>query len=172
MISIIVAVDRNNAIGLNNQLLCYLPDDLKYFKRVTSGHTVIMGRQTYESLPVKPLPNRKNIVISKTLTALPAGCTLVQSVEEACKQCNSDEESFVIGGAQIYAQMLPVAQKLYVTRIHHSFDADVWFPEIKDEEWQLQTVEQHAPDEKHPYAFSFEVFTRIRQSGYVPDCFT
>jgi dihydrofolate reductase len=134
MISVIVAVDLNNAIGLNNQLLCYLPDDLKYFKRVTSGNTVIMGRHTCDSLPVKPLPNRKNIVISKTLTALPDGCTLVQSVEEACNQCNSAEECFVIGGAQIYAQMLPIAQKLYVTRIHHSFDADVWFPEIKDEE--------------------------------------
>ena len=161
MISIIVAIDRNNAIGLNNQLLCHLPDDLKYFKKVTSGHTVVMGLRTYESLPVKPLPNRKNIVISDTVIPLPAGCILTQSIEEACRQCNTAEECFVIGGAQIYRQMFPFAQKLYITRIYHSFDADVWFPEIKDEEWQLQTIEQHTPDEKHIYAFSFETYTRI-----------
>ena len=160
MISIIVAVDQNNAIGLQNRLLCHLPNDLKYFKRITSGHPVIMGRRTFESLPVKPLPNRHNIIISKSLTlSLPDGCTLVHSIEEACKLCGETEECFVIGGAQIYRQMLPLAQKLYITRIHHSFEADTWFPKIKVSDWRLQSFTLNDPDEKHAYAYSFEVYT-------------
>ncbi|MDR1156354.1 MAG: dihydrofolate reductase [Bacteroidales bacterium] len=163
MISIIVAVDRNNAIGLNNRLLCHLPNDLKYFKRVTSGHAVVMGRRTYESLPVKPLPNRENIIISKSLTAPAPGCVPVSSVEEACNHCNGAEEYFVIGGAQVYRQMMPMAQKLYITRIHHVFEADAWFPEINAGKWRQQSAEWNEPDEKHPYAYSFEVYTRIKQ---------
>ncbi len=162
MISIIVVVDQNNAIGLNNRLLCHLPNDLKYFKRVTSGHPVIMGRHTYESLPVKPLPNRKNIVISLSLTGPLPGCVLVPSIEEACKHCDDTEECFVMGGAQIYRQMMPQAQKLYVTRIHYSFEADVFFPEIEEATWQQQSAEWNEPDERHPYAYSFEVYTRVR----------
>ena len=166
MISIIVAVDQNNAIGLNNRLLCYLPNDLKYFKRITSGHPIIMGRRTYESLPVKPLPNRHNIVISKSLTAsLPIGCTLVRSIEEVRKLCGDAEECFVIGGAQIYRQMLPFAQKLYITRIHHSFDADTWFPEIKSDDWQLLSTTRNAPDDKHAWAYSFEMYTALSTSA-------
>ena len=160
MISIIAAIDQNNAIGLNNKLLCHLSNDLKYFKRVTSGHPVIMGWRTYESLPVKPLPNRKNIVICDLVTASAPGCILVFSIEEACAQCDNEEESFVIGGAQVYRQMMPLAQKLYITRVHHQFEADVWFPEIKTSEWQQQSVERNEPDEKHPYAYSFEVYTK------------
>jgi len=161
MISIIVAIDQNNAIGLNNNLLCYLSNDLKYFKRVTSGHPVIMGWRTYESLPVKPLPNRKNIVICDLPTASAPGCILVSSIEDACAQCNTAEECFVIGGAMVYRQMIHFAQKLYITRIHHAFEADVWFPEIKAGEWQQQSTVWNESDEKHPYAYSFEVYTRI-----------
>ena len=160
MISVIAAIDQNNAIGFNNRLLCHLPNDLKYFKRITAGHPVVMGWRTYESLPVKPLPNRKNIVICDLLNVSTPGCTLVSSIEEACAQCNSAEECFVIGGAQVYRQMLPLAQKLYITRIHHIFEADTWFPEIKTGEWQRQSAERNEPDEKHPYAYSFEVYTR------------
>ena len=160
MISIIVAVDQNNAIGLNNRLLCHLPNDLKYFKRVTSSHPVIMGRLTYESLPIRPLPNRKNIVISRSLTGSLPECHLAGSVEEACNLCNNAEESFVIGGAQLYRQMMPLAKKMYVTRIHHSFNADTWFPEIKTNEWLLYSTEYNAPDEKHQYAYSFEAYVR------------
>ncbi|MDR1172118.1 MAG: dihydrofolate reductase [Bacteroidales bacterium] len=162
MISIIVAVDQNNAIGLNNSLLCHMPNDLKYFKRVTSGRSVIMGRRTYESLPVKPLPNRTNIVISKSLTESLPGCVLVSSVEEACNHCSGAEECFVIGGAQVYRQMIPMARKLYITRIHHVFEADTRFPEINADEWQQQSADWNEPDEKHPYAYSFEVYTRIK----------
>ena len=160
MLSIIVAIDQNNAIGLNNRLLCHLPNDLKYFKRVTSSHPVIMGWRTYESLPVKPLPNRKNIVICDLLNVSSPGCILVHSIEEACKQCADAEENFVIGGAMVYRQMMPLAQKLYITRIHHSFEADVWFPEIKTGEWKLLSSKLNAPDEKHKYAYSFDVYIR------------
>ena len=160
MISLIAILDKNNAIGLNNSLLCHLPNDLKYFKRITSGHPVMMGWRTYESLPVKPLPNRKNIVICDLLDASAPGCTLVSSIKEACAQCNSAEEAFVIGGAQVYRQMIPLAQKMYLTRIDHEFEADVWFPEIKEADWRLQSVERHEPDDRHPYAYAFEVFER------------
>ena len=161
MISMIAAIDQNNAIGLNNRLLCYLPNDLKYFKRVSSGHPVIMGWRTYESLPIKPLPNRKNIVICDLKDVSTPGCFLVSSIDEACRPCDEAEECFVIGGAMVYRQMMPLAQKLYITRIHHEFEADVWFPEIKAGEWQLQSAERNEPDEKHLYAYSFEVYTRI-----------
>jgi dihydrofolate reductase len=160
MISIIVAIDQNNAIGFNNRLLCHLPNDLKYFKRITSGHPVVMGWNTYNSLPIKPLPNRKNIVICDLLNVSTPGCILVSSIEEACTNCDVAEESFVIGGAMVYRQMMPLAQKLYITRIHHSFEADVWFPEINAGEWQQQSAEWNESDEKHLYAYSFEVYTR------------
>ena len=161
MISMIAAIDQKNAIGLNNSLLCHLPNDLKYFKRITAGHPVIMGWRTYGSLPIKPLPNRKNIVICDLINVpAPTGCTLVSSIKEACNHCDDAEECFVIGGAMVYRQMMPLAQKLYITRIHHKFEADVWFPEIKADEWQLQSAERNEPDEKHLYAYSFEVYTR------------
>jgi len=160
MISIIAAIDQNNAIGLNNRLLCYLPNDLKYFKRITAGHTVIMGWRTYESLPFKPLPNRKNIVICDLINVSAPECILVSSIEEACISCDDAEECFVIGGAIVYRQMMPLAQKLYITRIQHQFDADVWFPEIKTGEWQLQSAERNEPDEKHLYTYTFEVYSR------------
>ena len=121
-----------------------------------------MGWRTYESLPVKPLPNRKNIVICDLQDASAPGCILVSSIEDAYAQCDDAEESFVIGGAQVYRQMIHFAQKLYITRIYHAFEADVWFPEIKAGEWQQQSTEWNEPDEKHPYAYSFEVYTRLR----------
>jgi len=161
MISIIAVIDKNNGIGLNNRLLCHLPNDLKYFKHITSEHPVIMGWRTYESLPIKPLPNRKNIVICDLINASSPGCILVSSIDEACKQCDDTEECFVIGGAQVYRQMIPLATKLYITRIHHVFEADVWFPEFTATEWQQQSVKWNASDEKHPYAYSFEVYTRV-----------
>jgi len=161
MISMIEVVDQNNGIGLNNRLLCHLPNDLKYFKRVTSGCPVIMGWRTYESLPVKPLPNRKNIVLCDLPNASSPGCIMVASIDEANAQCVEAEECFVIGGAQVYRQMMPMAQKLYITRIHHAFEADVWFPAIESSQWKQLTVEWNAPDEKHLYAYSFETYMRI-----------
>ncbi len=161
MISIIVVADQNNAIGLNNRLLCHLPNDLKYFKRITSGHPVIMGRHTYDSLPVKPLPGRKNIVVSRSLAEAPPGCILAPSIDEALKQCNEEEECFVMGGEQLYRQLLSYARKLYITRIDHRFEADAYFPVIDPEQWFLESSEPHEVDEKHLYPYTFEVYRRI-----------
>jgi dihydrofolate reductase len=159
MISIIAALDERYAIGQNNRLLAHLPNDLKYFKRITSGHPVIMGRRTYESLPVKPLPNRKNIVISASLSSVATGCLLAPSIDAALALCHTDEECFVIGGMQLYRQMMPLAQKLYITRIHHAFEsADAFFPEIDTAKWQLLAAEPHEPDPQHPYPYTFELF--------------
>jgi len=138
---------------------------MKYFKRVTSGHPVIMGWRTYESLPIKPLPNRKNIVVCDLTNVSAPECILVSSIEEVSEHCDEAEECFVIGGAMVYRQMMSLAQKLYITRIYHLFEADVWFPEIKAGEWQLQSTERNEPDEKHLYAYSFEVYTRIGSCG-------
>lgn len=159
MISIIAAIDQNNAIGFNNALLCHLPNDLKNFKRITLGHPVIMGRHTYESLPVKPLPGRKNIIISQSLTML-QDCIVVPDIEKACGLCSTSEECFVIGGAQIYRQMVKFVRKLYITRIHFQFKADTYFPCIDPQEWQLQSSERHEPDDKHLYAYSFEIYQK------------
>ncbi|MDR1809801.1 MAG: dihydrofolate reductase, partial [Prevotella sp.] len=127
LISIIAAIDENNAIGRNNKLLCHLPNDLKYFKSVTQGHTVIMGRKTFETLPNGALPNRRNIVISRNLSFRPEGCEVFQSLETAIDACRDEDEAFVIGGGSIYKAALPMADKLYITLIHYTFAASDTF---------------------------------------------
>lgn len=134
--SIIVAIADNNAIGLNNELLCHIPGDLKRFKQITSGHRVIMGRNTYLSLPNRPLKDRINIVISDRLDEFFTGCLMARSIEEVMSLCPAGEECFVIGGAMVYRQFLPHADKLYLTRIYKTFEADTFFPEINFEEWE------------------------------------
>src|SRR3972149_2923691 len=129
-ISIIVAIAENNAIGKNNELLWKLPDDLKRFKKITTGHTVIMGRRTFESLPAGALPNRKNLVISDIPGEVFENCQMAYSIEEALALCDENEEAFVIGGGMIYKHFLPHARKLYITKVHEEFDADTYFPEI------------------------------------------
>jgi len=157
MISIIAALDINNGIGFNNRLLCHLPDDLKRFKRITTGHTIIMGWNTYLSLPIKPLPNRKNIVLCDIPNAEAPGCILVSSMEEAILNSNWDGEKFIIGGAMVYKQFFPLAQKLYITRIYHEFKSDAWFPDIDPFDWQLQSSERHKADETE-YPYSYEIY--------------
>ncbi len=154
MISIIVAIAGNNAIGLNNELLWHIPEDLKRFKRITSGHKIIMGKRTYESLPVRPLPNRTSIVISDIPDDNYDGCIMAYSIEEALQHCGQDEECFIIGGGMVYRQFLPLADKLYITRVHKEFEADVFFPEIDPEEWEESEIEAPAdPDRKLDYTF-------------------
>jgi len=127
MLSIIVAVAENNAIGKDNDLIWYISDDLKRFKRLTTGHTILMGRKTYESLPNGALPKRENVVISRDRTLQLKGCTILNSVEEAIeKYANIPEEIFVIGGGSIYQELLPYAQKIYLTKVHASFEADIF----------------------------------------------
>lgn len=153
MLSIIAAVSKNRALGLNNRLLYRLPNDMKRFKNLTTGHTVIMGRRTYESLPKGALPNRRNIVLSRSLTTLP-GCEVYPSLEEALAHCAPDEQVFIMGGARVYAEALPMADRLCLTEVADTpQEADVFFPPYDG--WKEVTREDHDPDERHAQAYSF-----------------
>lgn len=158
-ISIVVAISSNNAIGKNNQLLWHLPADLKHFKNITTGHTIIMGRKTYDSIG-KPLPNRKNIVITRQHDLKIDGVEIANSLEEALSLCNTNEKIFVIGGAEIYRQALPLCDKIYLTRVHRHFDADAFFPELDNETWEEIEKEDYLPDEKNKYAYTFSTLVR------------
>lgn len=134
LVSLIVAISLNNAIGRNNQLLWHIGEDLKYFKKVTSGHTIIMGRKTWESLG-RPLPNRRNIVISRSQKAI-EGAEVFPSIEDALAACNTEREVFIIGGGEIYKQTLPIANRLYLTIVAQMIDdADTFFPVIDFTQW-------------------------------------
>ena len=161
MISIIVAIAENYAIGKKGDLLCHLPADLKHFKEITSGKTVLMGERTFYSLPKHPLPNRRNIVLTDVAGKTFEGAEAVYSLQELCAKVQGEEEAFVIGGGMVYRQMMPLADKLYITHIHHSWDdADTFFPEIKEDEWKLISSEEHKADEKNPYDFTFCTYNR------------
>ncbi len=144
MLSIIVAIANHNAIGVNNTLLCHIPGDLKRFKEITTGHTVIMGKRTWESLPNRPLLNRTNLVITDQPGEVIEGCLMAYSIEDAVRQCDPDQEAFVIGGGMVYRQFLPIADRLYITRVHKDFEADTFFPEIKADEWEVVSEEHHS----------------------------
>lgn len=160
-IAIIVAVDQQNGIGKQNDLLCHLPNDLKRFKELTLNHSVIMGRKTYLSLPKRPLPGRKNIVLTAQKGNLDGECVVVSSLESAFEAVKGEEEVFVMGGASVYEQALPQADKIYLTRIHHSFaEADVFFPAVDLDQWQLVAKEEHRADERHCYDYTFETYIR------------
>ncbi len=161
MLSLIVAIDENNAIGINGDMLCHLPNDLRHFKETTQGHTVIMGKRTLFSLPKYPLPNRRNIVLSSQPDTTIQGVEWVTSIEEAKQAIQPDEEAFITGGGVVYKQFMPIADKLYITHIHHAFKAaDTYFPAIRSEEWQLVSEERHEADERHAYAYSFCEYIR------------
>ena len=153
-ISIIVAIAQNFAIGKNNDLLFHLPNDLKHFKEITSGHTIIMGRNTLLSLPKWPLPNRRHIVITDKPDDYFEGCETVFSIDEALEKVKQEDEAFVIGGGMIYRQFYPVAGKIYLTVVHKDFDADVYFPEINYEEWEEMGREDFH-DEKNNFNYSY-----------------
>jgi len=159
-ISIIVAIANNFAIGLNNQLLWHIPADLKRFKKITSGHQVIMGKLTYLSLPVRPLPNRTNIVITDNHEESFEGCTTVYSIDEALYLCNEKEESFVIGGGSVYRQFLPLCNKLYITMVHKDFEADTFFPRFEMDQWKLIVREDHDSDGLNDFSYSFLTFEK------------
>lgn len=158
-LSMIAAVGENLELGYKNQLLCHLPVDLRHFKEITSGHTVLMGDKTWESLPKKPLPNRRNIVITLDDVTFP-DCETVHSIEDALSLLNGEEEAFVMGGATMYRLFLPHADKLYLTRIVSAFTADVYFPAIKDEDWTLVESEFVPKDEKNAYDLYFQTLIR------------
>lgn len=155
-ISIIVATDKNRAIGFENKLLYWLPNDLKRFKALTTGHTIIMGRKTFESLPKGALPNRRNIVLSHQEQIVFAGAELFSSLEDALAHCSEEEEVFIIGGASVYREALPIAHKLRITVIQdEATQADAFFPEIDKKVWKEIGREDHPADEKHLYPYSF-----------------
>lgn len=161
MLSIIVAIGENYEIGRKNQLLCHLPDDLKYFKKVTGDHSVIMGENTYLSLPKRPLPKRRNIVLTLDKGKVYEGCEMAYSIDEALNLCMPEEETFIMGGASVYRQFFPLCNKLYITRMQAGFpDADVFFPVINGEEWQLISEKAHAADDKHCCDFIFQVYIK------------
>lgn len=161
MISIIVAIAENYAIGKKGDLLCHLPADLKHFKEITTGCTVLMGERTFFSLPKHPLSNRRNIVLTDVAGKTFEGAEAVYSLDELVAKVLPEEEAFVIGGGMVYRQMMPRADKLYITHIHHSWeDADTFFPEINESEWQLATSERHEADEKNPYAYTFCTYNK------------
>lgn len=162
MITLIAAAAENNALGKNNEMLWHLPDDFKRFKQVTTGHHIIMGRKTFESFP-KPLPNRTHIVISRQADYVKEGCIVVNSLEEAIQIAPKDQETFVIGGGEIYALALPIADKIDLTRVHATFEADAFFPDFDASAWQLTTEEYHPKDEKHQYDFTFQTYIRPNQ---------
>lgn len=159
-ISIIVAIAENNAIGKDNQLLWQLSDDLKRFKKYTTGHTVIMGRNTFLSLPNGALPNRRNIVITDREGEVFEECEMAYSLEEATALAGSDDECFIMGGGMVYRQMLPLAGRLYLTTVHHSFDADTFFPEIDFSQWSEVASEYVEADSKNEYPSTFRLFVR------------
>lgn len=160
-ISIIVAIARNYAIGKDNQLLWHLSDDLKRFKKLTTGHTIIMGRKTFESLPVKPLPDRRSIVISDNINEVLEGCIMAYSINEAIDKADPISENFVIGGGSIYSQFLPIANKLYLTMVHKNFEADTFFPEIDFNEWLEIEKSEKMIDEKNNLTYSYLTYERI-----------
>ncbi|ESU30233.1 hypothetical protein G3A_23025 [Bacillus sp. 17376] len=161
MISLIWAMDENRVIGYHNQLPWRLPEDLKFFKRVTMGHPIAMGRKTYESIG-KPLPGRENIVITRDENYGPEGCTVIHSIEEMLAYAieNKSEEIFVIGGAEIFKEVLHHADKLYLTMIHHQFEGDTFFPVFDIDKWELESREIGLTDEKNPYDYEFLIYKR------------
>src|SRR3978361_420580 len=141
IISDVVAIAENHAIGKNNQLLWYLPADLKHFKNITTGHTIIMGRKTYDSVG-KPLPNRRNIIITRQDIAI-EGCEVVKSIEEALALSADEKEVFIVGGAEIYRQSIHLTDRIYLTIVHQKFDADTFFPAIDNTEWRETAREDY-----------------------------
>ncbi|MFT2009553.1 dihydrofolate reductase [Pontibacter sp. 13R65] len=160
MIAIVVAADEQQVIGKDNKLIWHLPADLRHFKTITMGHPILMGRKTYESIG-KPLPGRTSIIITTQPDYKAEGCVVVHSVQEAIDKAREiDETICIIGGAEIYRQALSYTDTIYLTRVHHHFEGDTYFPELRESEWKLQATERHEPDEKNKYAYSFTEYHR------------
>jgi len=153
MLSIIVAVAENNVIGKDNSLIWKLPRDMKHFKETTTGHYIIMGRKTFESNG-RPLPNRTNVIITRDKNYSAEGCVIAHSLEDAIKEAKNDQEAFIIGGGVIYDMAMSLVDRIYLTKIHHSFEGDTFFPEINMKEWDVVEKRDFEPDEKNKYPFT------------------
>ncbi|KAF2515932.1 dihydrofolate reductase [Flavobacterium foetidum] len=159
MIIMIAAAGENNELGKNNKLVWHLPNDFKRFKSLTTNHHIIMGRKTFESFP-KPLPNRVHIVISRQEDYKPEGCIVTDSIENAIALCPENEDSYIIGGGEIYNLALPFTDIIELTKVHHTFEADAFFPKISKSEWQLVESEENFKDDKHLYDYTYETYIR------------
>lgn len=160
MIIMIAAVAENNALGKNNELVWHLPNDFKRFKSLTTGHHIIMGRKTFESFP-KPLPNRTHVIITRQKDYNPKDCIVVDSIEKALAVCPENETSFIIGGGEIYNLAIPYADKLEITKVHHNFEADAFFPEIDSNDWKEVQTEFNPIDDKHQFAYTYQTFVKV-----------
>ena len=161
MLSIIVAIANENVIGKDNQLIWHLPEDLRRFKEITSGHKIIMGRKTFESLG-RVLPNRKHIILCNDMEMdiENENVEILDDISKLDKYINSDEECFVIGGATIYKLLMPYANKMYITKINQSFEGDVWFPEIKEDMWEEISKEKGIKNEANPYDYEYITYVK------------
>ena len=160
ILSLIVAVSKNNVIGADNGLLWQMPADLKHFKAVTMGHTVIMGRKTYDSIG-KPLPGRRNIIVTRQEKFKAQGCEVVNSLQDAVDLCTREQEVFIVGGGEVYKQAIHAADKIYLTRIYGEFEGDTVFPQINFSEWRLTKYLKHHGDAKNQYDYSFSEYERL-----------
>ncbi|TMM32311.1 dihydrofolate reductase [Polaribacter aestuariivivens] len=162
MITVIAAIAKNNALGKNNDLIWHLPADLKRFKKITTGHYILMGRNTFESIG-KPLPNRTTVIITRNKNYFKDGCLIAHSLEEALELAKEEEKIFIIGGAQIYKETIEkdLADQLDITIVHKSFEADVYFPEINPKVWKIISKEDFKADEKNKYDYSFVSYQKI-----------
>ncbi len=159
-ISIIVAIAANNAIGKDNDLLWHISEDLKRFKRLTKDHFVVMGKRTYFSLPTRPLPHRTNMVITDVPGEKIDNCVMAYSIEDAIEKMDPQKENFIIGGGSVYRQFMPLADKLYITRVHKTFEADTFYPEISPDEWKLVDKQDINDDLQNNFTYSFEIYER------------
>jgi dihydrofolate reductase len=162
MISLLVAMDRNRVIGKNNQLPWHLPADLAYFKKLTMGHTIVMGRKTFESIG-RVLPGRENVIVTRNPSFTKENCIIIHSIEKIKKlAAEKNDEIFIIGGAEIFKETLPFADRLYITKIEAEFPGDTFFPPFDESQWQLISCEKGPKDEKNPYDYYFLVYERKR----------
>lgn len=160
-ISIVAAVADNYAIGKGNKLPWHLPADLKHFRELTTGHAVVMGKRTFESLPNGPLPNRRNVVLTSVMSeGVNEGYFEADSLEDAFYLCEKEEKVFIVGGAAVYRQSLEIAESLYITWVHHEFSADIYFPEVDFSKWEEVSRQDMPADEKNPYPYSFVHYKR------------
>jgi len=162
MISIIVAVSDDLGIGMNNDLLWHLPEDMKRFKRLTTGNTIIMGKRTWESLPKRPLPGRKNVVITDIPDETFEGAVMAYSIDDAVSKCKGDSEIFIIGGGSVYRQFMTLADRLYITHVHKKTEADTFFPKIDKRTWEIAEKEEFTP-EGDGVPYTYIIYTRKKK---------
>ncbi|WP_369900130.1 DfrD/DfrG/DfrK family trimethoprim-resistant dihydrofolate reductase [Bacillus manliponensis] len=160
-ISLIVAMDKNRVIGKENDIPWRIPKDWQYVQKTTKGHTIVLGRKNLESIG-RALPDRRNIILTRDKSFTFEGCKMAYSIEEVFELCRGEAEIFIFGGEQIYKLFLPYVEKMYVTKIHHEFEGDTFFPEVNLNEWTEVSVEKGVMDEQNPYIYYFHVYERTK----------